>query len=71
MDASRVEVQKWLAIEREATIAKRDAGFVAEAETHKAKELEEKKVTIRQWQKARRRDARDKILAALADSSIQ
>lgn len=70
MAASQVEVQKWIQRDLEAVQAKREAADVREATVSKEAELAEKKVLIRKWQKARRRDARDKILAALGESGV-
>lgn len=67
MATSRVEVEKWILAEAEEIKAKREKGDAVEAAAKTDAELAEKKVTIRKWQKARRRDARDKLLAALGD----
>ncbi len=68
MVSSQLEIAKWVELDKVAVKEKREAGDATEAALAKATELAEKKVLIRKWQKARRRDARDKILAAIAAS---
>lgn len=70
MSTSQAEVDRWLKLEEDQVKAKRMQGEVAEAEVKKRGELAEKKVLIKNWQKARRRDARDRLLAALSADSV-
>jgi hypothetical protein len=70
MSTASAEMEKWIRYEEEKVAAARLAADTREAETKKQVELDEKKVSIKQWQKARRRDAREKLLAALEESGL-
>ena len=66
MSTARGEIQKWVELEAELVKAKRDAGDVIENQAMRQRELDKTLLRNKAWQRARRRDARDKLLSAAA-----
>ena len=66
MSTARGEIQKWVELEAELVKAKRDAGDVIENQAMRQRELDKTLLRNKAWQRARRRDARDKLLSATA-----
>jgi hypothetical protein len=65
MSVSSEEIKKWEALEEEAEEAKRVRGDVVEAAAHRKREMDGTLLRNKEWQRARRRDAREQLVAAL------
>ena len=66
MAASSEEIKRWVQLEVEAIKDRREAGDSIENEAHRTRALEATLLRNKAWQRARRRDARQRLLAATA-----
>ena len=64
MSTAQAEIQKWVDLEEKMIKDKRRQGDVVETEAQRKRDLDATLVRNKAWQRARRRDAREKLMAA-------
>jgi hypothetical protein len=64
MNTAEAEIKKWVDLEAEAIKEMRKLGDVVETQASRQRELDATVIRNKAWQRARRRDAREKLMAA-------